>query len=75
MRVSKQKKNTNTIRCKDNTMWILVVLSTFIGSDEVRLTYYDAYQTENKCSIERSVLEATFTEGEQAVCVKHRSTK
>ena len=56
-------------------MWILVVLSTFIGSDEVRLTYYDAYQTENKCLIERSVLEATFTEGEQAVCVKHRSTK
>lgn len=56
-------------------MWILVVLSTMYGSDEVKLTYYDAYQTGNKCSIERAVLEATFTEGEQAVCVKHRSTK
>ena len=56
-------------------MWILVVLSTIYGSDEVRLTHYDAYQTANKCSIERAVLEATFTEGEQAVCIKHRSTK
>ena len=56
-------------------MWILVVLSTVYGSDEVRLTYYDAYQTENKCTIESAVLEATFTEDEQAVCVKHRNTK
>lgn len=56
-------------------MWILVVLSTMYGSDEVKLTYYDAYQTGNKCAIERAVLEATFIEGEQAVCIKHRNTK
>jgi tRNA A37 threonylcarbamoyladenosine biosynthesis protein TsaE len=56
-------------------MWILVVLSTVYGSDEVRLTHYDLYEDGNRCSIERAVLEATFTEGEKAVCIEHRSSE
>ena len=51
-------------------MWILVVLNAVLGNDEVKLTYYDAYQTSQKCAIEAAVLEASFTQGEKAVCVQ-----
>lgn len=53
-------------------MWILVVLSTVYGSDEVRLTHYDLYEDGNRCSIERTVLEATFENNEVAICVEHK---
>lgn len=54
-------------------MWILVVLSTVYGSDEVRLTHYELYQDGNRCSIERAVLEATFENNEKAICIQHRN--
>jgi hypothetical protein len=56
-------------------MWILVVLSTVYGSDEVRLTHYDLYQDGNRCSVERAVLEATFENNEIAICIEQRNFK
>lgn len=52
-------------------MWILVVLNGVFGSDEVKMTYIDLYQTEQQCSINAAVLEANFIQNEQAVCINN----
>lgn len=53
-------------------MWILVILSTIYGTDEVKITHYDLYQNETKCRIEQAVLEATFENQEVAVCMENK---
>lgn len=50
-------------------MWVLVVLSTIYGSDEVKLTYYDAYQTQIQCEKELKKLKQEFKMNESAICV------
>jgi|DEB0MinimDraft_4_1074332.scaffolds.fasta_scaffold00563_1 hypothetical protein len=52
-------------------MWILVILNGVFGSDEVKMTYYDLYQTEMQCNINAAVLETAFTQKEKAICINN----
>ena len=56
-------------------MWILVVLSTVYGSDEVKMTHYDAYQSEKACVIDLKKLYREFQVNEEAICIQVPSKK
>ena len=49
--------------------WVLLIVSTVLGFDEVKTTHWDTYETQDKCLLERVVLTSTFTQGERALCV------
>ena len=51
-------------------MWTLFIISTVIGLDEPKITYWDNYKTQKECLLERAVLTSTFTQGERALCIK-----
>lgn len=50
-------------------MWVLVVLGAVYGTDEVKVTYYDAYQTQIECYEKLKKLKAEFKMNEEAICV------
>ena len=56
-------------------MWVLVVLSTMYGSDEVKTTHYDLYQSEKSCMIATKKLYKEFTQNERAICMEIPSKK
>ncbi len=49
--------------------WVLLVVSYITAFDDYKVTYYDSYITEVSCQTNRLILEASFTEGESAICV------
>jgi|TARA_B110000305_G_C19303156_1_gene570151 hypothetical protein len=53
-----------------DVVWILLILNTVLGIDEIKVTHWDTYKTQNECLLERAVLTVTFTQGEKAVCVE-----
>ena len=56
-------------------MWILVVLSTAYGSDEVKMTHYEAYQTKQACMVDNKKLYKEFKMNEEAMCIRVPSKK
>ena len=56
-------------------MWILVVLSTIYGSDEVKTTHYEAYQSEKACMVDLKKLYKEFNLNEEAICIQVPSKK
>lgn len=48
--------------------WALLVVSYITDFDEYKVTYYNSYTSEVSCQTNRAVLEASFTEGESAIC-------
>ena len=50
-------------------MWTLLILSFIPELDEYKVTRFNQYATEQQCAINRTILDATFTEDEKAVCV------
>ncbi len=49
-------------------MWTLLIISTVVGLEEPKITYWNSYETQKKCLLERAVLTSTFTQGEKAFC-------
>lgn len=50
-------------------MWTLLIISFIQEHNDYKVTRFNDYVTEQQCTINRAVLDATFTEGEKAVCV------
>jgi|OM-RGC.v1.037418809 predicted 3-demethylubiquinone-9 3-methyltransferase (glyoxalase superfamily) len=48
--------------------WVLLVVSYVAVFDEYKVTYYNSYNSEINCHTNKAVLEASFTEGESAIC-------
>ena len=47
-------------------MWVLFVLS--IVGKEAKVTFYDNYNTQEKCMVVEQKLKKEFTEGEDSMC-------
>ena len=50
-------------------MWILFVLSFIPEYNEYKVTEFNRYDSQKQCLINQAVLEATFEQGEKAICV------
>jgi hypothetical protein len=50
-------------------MWILLVVSFISEHNEFKVTEFSRYESEQQCFINQTVLKASFTEGEKAICV------
>ena len=50
-------------------MWILFVLSFVPELKEYKVTEFNRYDSQKQCTINQAVLEATFEQGEKAICV------
>ena len=48
-------------------MWVLFVMS-MVGDGEARITFYNDYDSQEKCQISARSLTSEFTEGEKALC-------
>lgn len=53
-------------------MWILLIINTVVGLDELKVTRYAEFETAMSCHIEQAVVETTFTQGDQAMCKKEK---
>ena len=51
-------------------MWMLFILNTVYGEEEMKVTYWNTFQTAESCRIEGAVLSTTFTNNEKFICVK-----
>lgn len=56
-------------------MWTLIVLSTAIGFEELKVTRYGEYLSKKECYQAWYKLSSEFTEGEEAYCKFTHSKK